>query len=70
MFHDLAETGKTLLVSSHVMDEATRCDELILMRDGAVIAQESPESLLARTDAPDAEQAFLAVVRGTETVTA
>ena len=70
MFHDLAATGKTLLVSSHVMDEATRCDELILMRDGAVIAQESPGSLLARTGAVDAEQAFLAVVRGTETVTA
>ena len=70
MFHGLADTGKSLLVSSHVMDEATRCDELILMRDGAVIAQESPESLLARTGAADAEQAFLAVVRDTETVTA
>jgi ABC-2 type transport system ATP-binding protein len=68
MFHDLAATGKTLLVSSHVMDEATRCDELILMRDGAVIAQESPGSLLARTGAVDAEQAFLAVVRGAEPV--
>ena len=70
MFHGLADTGKSLLVSSHVMDEATRCDELILMRDGAVIAQESPESLLARTGAADAEQAFLSVVRDTETVTA
>ena len=68
MFHELAETGKTLLVSSHVMDEATRCDELILMRDGAVIAQESPDALLARTGATDAEKAFLAVVRGTEAV--
>jgi ABC-2 type transport system ATP-binding protein len=66
MFHALADAGKSLLVSSHVMDEATRCDELILMRDGAVIAQESPGSLLARTGAADAEQAFLAVVRGTE----
>ena len=70
MFHGLAGTGKSLLVSSHVMDEASRCDELILMRDGAVIAQESPESLLARTGAADAEQAFLAVVRDTETVIA
>jgi ABC-2 type transport system ATP-binding protein len=50
------------------MDEATRCDELILMRGGAVIAQESPGSLLARTGAVDAEQAFLAVVRGAEPV--
>ena len=64
MFHTLADAGTTLLVSSHVMDEATRCDELVLMRDGAVIAQESPAQLLARTGAPDAEQAFLALVRG------
>jgi ABC-2 type transport system ATP-binding protein len=63
MFHDLAEAGKTLLVSSHVMDEATRCDELVLMRDGAVIAHESPEELLARTGATDVEQAFLTLVR-------
>jgi ABC-2 type transport system ATP-binding protein len=64
MFHALADGGKTLLVSSHVMDEATRCDELVLMRDGDVIAQETPAALLERTGAPDAEQAFLALVRG------
>ena len=66
MFHELAASGKTLLVSSHVMDEATRCDELILMREGAVIAQEPPATLLDRTNATDAEQAFLAIVRGAE----
>ena len=64
LFHGLAENGKTLLVSSHVMDEATRCDELVLMREGAVIAQETPAGLLARTGTADTEQAFLAIVRG------
>jgi len=63
LFHRLAGDGKALLVSSHVMDEATRCDELVLMRDGAVIAHETPASLLARTETTDIEQAFLAVVR-------
>jgi len=63
LFHRLAGAGKALLVSSHVMDEATRCDELVLMRDGAVIAHETPAALLARTETTDIEQAFLAVVR-------
>ena len=63
LFHRLADEGRTLLVSSHVMDEATRCDELLLMRDGAILAQETPESLLVRTGADDTEAAFLALVR-------
>ena len=63
LFHRLAGEGRTLLVSSHVMDEATRCDELLLMRDGAILAQETPESLLVRTGADDTEAAFLALVR-------
>jgi ABC-2 type transport system ATP-binding protein len=68
LFHTLASAGRTLLVSSHVMDEATRCDELVLMRDGAVIAQATPADLLARTGAADAEQAFLAVVKGSREI--
>jgi ABC-2 type transport system ATP-binding protein len=63
LFHRLADGGKTLLVSSHVMDEATRCDELVLLRDGAVLAQATPAELLARTGAADAEEAFLRLVR-------
>jgi ABC-2 type transport system ATP-binding protein len=63
LFHRLATDGKALLVSSHVMDEATRCDGLVLMRAGAVIAQEAPDALLERTGTTDAEQAFLAIVR-------
>ena len=59
MFHELAATGRTLLVSSHVMDEAERCDELVLMRDGAVVATGPPSGLLERTGATSLEQAFL-----------
>jgi ABC-2 type transport system ATP-binding protein len=58
-FHALAEHGTTLLVSSHVMDEARRCDRLVLMRAGRVIASTSPEALLHETQAPDLEEAFL-----------
>jgi len=63
LFRRLADEGRTLLVSSHVMDEATRCHELILMRDGAILAQETPDALLERTNARDVEDAFLALVR-------
>jgi ABC-2 type transport system ATP-binding protein len=61
-FHELAAAGATLLVSSHVMDEANRCDSLVLMRDGLVVASDSPASLLEQTQAPDMESAFLALV--------
>jgi ABC-2 type transport system ATP-binding protein len=61
-FHELAADGLSLLVSSHVMDEATRCDELVLMREGAVLAQETPDGLLSRTGAADVEGAFLALI--------
>lgn len=62
LFHRLAGGGVTLLVSSHVMDEAERCQSLLLMRDGEVLAQETPEGLLERTGAKDAESAFLALI--------
>ena len=62
LFHRLAADGATLLISSHVMDEATRCGHLLLMRDGAVIADDTPEALLARTGATQIEAAFLALV--------
>ena len=58
-FHELASRGTTLLVSSHVMDEAARCDELVLMREGRIVAADSPEALLRQTRADDLEQAFL-----------
>ena len=61
MFHQLAETGRTLVVSSHVMDEAERCDELVLMLDGVIVAAAPPGEVLARTGADDLEEAFLAL---------
>ncbi|WP_285116121.1 ABC transporter ATP-binding protein [Leifsonia sp. fls2-241-R2A-40a] len=63
LFHRLAEAGTSLLVSSHVMDEASRCDRLILMREGAVLADATPAELLAETGADDAGGAFLALLR-------
>ena len=59
MFHRLADSGVTLLVSSHVMDEAARCDYLLFMREGRFLAGASPAQILERTGASDLEQAFL-----------
>jgi ABC-2 type transport system ATP-binding protein len=64
LFHRLADSGVTLLVSSHVMDEASRCDRLLLIRDGHLLADATPQELLERTGAADIEQAFLALVEG------
>jgi ABC-2 type transport system ATP-binding protein len=64
IFHGLAAAGAAVLVSSHVMDEAVRCDRLLLMRDGRLVADETPEELLARTGCTDVESAFLALVEG------
>ncbi len=62
LFRRLAEQGTTLLVSSHVMDEATRCDRLLLMRDGEILADDTLDGLRALTGANDAEGAFLALI--------
>ncbi len=61
MFHRLADDGVTLLVSSHVMDEAKRCEDLVLMREGRIVATETPDELRARTGKLDLEDAFLAL---------
>jgi ABC-2 type transport system ATP-binding protein len=60
-FHELADSGKTVLVSTHVMDEAERCDHLVLIREGEVVAAEPPPRLLARTGARSIEEAFIAL---------
>ncbi len=65
-FADLATTGRSLLVSSHVMDEANRCDRLVLLRNGRVLAHGSPAELLERTQTDDVEAAFLSLVAGGE----
>jgi ABC-2 type transport system ATP-binding protein len=62
-FHALAAEGTTLLVSSHVMDEAGRCDRLLLLRDGRLVADDTPGALRRRTGTDDLEQAFLRLVR-------
>ncbi|UDY23868.1 ABC transporter ATP-binding protein [Nocardioides sp. Kera G14] len=62
-FHRLAADGAALLVSSHVMDEADRCDRLLLMRDGVFLASGTPAEIKAQAGADDIEQAFLALVR-------
>lgn len=63
LFHTLAADRKaTLLVSSHVMDEAERCDRLLLMREGRFLAEDTPQALRDRTGAPTVEAAFLHLV--------
>ncbi|MGW1642167.1 ABC transporter ATP-binding protein [Streptomyces lavendulae] len=63
LFHDIAATrGATLLVSSHVMDEAERCHDLLLMREGRILAQDTPDALRTRTRATTVEEGFLRLV--------
>ncbi|MFD9522669.1 ABC transporter ATP-binding protein [Streptomyces sp. NPDC059979] len=63
LFHDIAATrGATLLVSSHVMDEAERCHDLLLMREGRILAQDTPDALRTRTHCATVEEGFLRLV--------
>ncbi|MEU4451340.1 ABC transporter ATP-binding protein [Nocardioides sp. NPDC023903] len=62
-FRDLAAAGAAVIVSSHVMDEAERCDRLLLMRDGAFLADGSPAEIKQKASADDIEQAFLTLVK-------
>ncbi len=59
LFNSLAAQGRTLLVSSHVMDEAGRCDRVLLMREGEIIADATPDELRSMAGTNDLEQAFL-----------
>jgi ABC-2 type transport system ATP-binding protein len=62
-FHGFVNDGATLLVSSHVMDEANRCDRLLLIRDGALVADDTPAAVKAAAGTDDLDEAFLAIVR-------
>lgn len=62
MFHSLATDGTTLLISSHVMDEAARCDSVLFMRDGRFLAHEPINSVQERTNTSNPEDAFLALI--------
>lgn len=63
LFRGIAEAGATVIVSSHVMDEAVRCDRLLLMRTGRIIADTTPDALLAETGAKDPDAAFLTLIK-------
>jgi ABC-2 type transport system ATP-binding protein len=62
-FHRLARSGTTLLVSSHVMDEADHCEDLLLMREGRLLAHVTPDKLRKDTGCTSLEEAFLSVIR-------
>jgi ABC-2 type transport system ATP-binding protein len=61
-FHELARNGTTLLVSSHVMDEAGRCDRLLLLREGRLIADDTPAAVRTTAGTDDLDEAFLRLV--------
>jgi len=65
-FRALAEGGVTVIVSSHVMDEATRCDRLLLLRDGHVVADGNADQIMRDTGTTSMDAAFLAIVRRAE----
>lgn len=62
LFHELADLGKTLLISSHVMDEADRCDSLFLLREGRVLASGTPHELKADAHTAEMEKVFISLV--------
>jgi ABC-2 type transport system ATP-binding protein len=66
LFRSLAAQGKTVIISSHVMDEAERCDDLLLIRDGELVAHEAPRMLCERTGTETVEQAFLKLAGGSK----
>ncbi|MFF5172133.1 ABC transporter ATP-binding protein [Micromonospora sp. NPDC000089] len=65
-FHEMAAAGTALLVSSHVMDEAARCDRLLLIRDGRLIADDTPDAVRATAGVDDLDEAFLRLIRASE----
>jgi ABC-2 type transport system ATP-binding protein len=68
LFHRLGASGVTLLISSHVMEEATRCERLLLLRAGRLLADDTPEELLRQTGESDMDAAFLHLIRGSGAV--
>ena len=62
LFRGLAAGGAALLVSSHVLDEARHCDELLLLREGRIVAQLTPGELVARTGTDDLDEAFVRLI--------
>jgi ABC-2 type transport system ATP-binding protein len=67
-FHALAADGSTLLVSSHVMDEARRCERLLLIREGELIADDTPDGVRQAAGTQDLDEAFLKLVLAREAI--
>jgi ABC-2 type transport system ATP-binding protein len=65
LFAQLAARGVTLIISSHVMEEAGRCQQLVLLRDGAILANGTPEELRRQTDVDDMDEVFLRLIEAT-----
>jgi ABC-2 type transport system ATP-binding protein len=65
LFHKLVAAGKTIIISSHVMDEAERCDDLVLIRNGKIVAHDTPVQLCDREKVSSVEDAFLKLARET-----
>jgi ABC-2 type transport system ATP-binding protein len=65
-FHQMAAAGATLLISSHVMDEASRCERLLLIREGRLIADDTPAAVRAAAGTDDLDEAFLRLIRAQE----
>ena len=65
-FRSMAQAGTTLLVSSHVMEEASHCESLLLLREGRLLAQLTPQELSRRGHSTDLEKAFLHIIRDAE----
>lgn len=64
LFRQVSSDGTTVIISSHIMDEAELCDELVLLRDGRVLAQGTPRQLCNETQTSSVEQAFLQLAGG------
>jgi ABC-2 type transport system ATP-binding protein len=64
LFRKLRANGVTIIISSHVMDEAERCDDLLLIRDGRLVAHGTPDELRKRTSSKTVEQSFLKLAGG------
>jgi ABC-type multidrug transport system ATPase subunit len=68
LFRTLAQSGVTLLISSHVMDEAEWCDDLLLLREGTVLHHSTKAELLAHTHTKTVQDAFLQLIQQRKTV--
>lgn len=70
LFRDLAVAGKTLVVSSHVMNEAGRCDRLLLIREGDIVADDTVDAVRREAGTSDLDDAFLRLIRARATAEA